>query len=48
MDIEPIKKIDFTLKVKKVKPDQFSSNKKKKSKADEKEEENKNRIDVRI
>jgi hypothetical protein len=48
MDIDTIKKIDFTLRVKNVKPDQFFSDKKKKSKSREKEEKKKNQIDVRV
>jgi hypothetical protein len=48
MDIESLKKVDFPLKVKREKPDQFFSNKKKKSKPQEKENPNKNRVDVRV
>jgi hypothetical protein len=48
MDIESLKKINFPLKVKREKPDQFFSNKKKKPKTPEKKEEIKNRIDVRV
>jgi hypothetical protein len=48
MDINTIKKIDFILRVKNVKPDQFFSDKKKKSKSREKEEKKKNQIDVRV
>jgi len=48
MDLISLKKIDVELRVKKIKPDQFFSNKKKKPKPQEKEEKNKNRIDVRI
>jgi hypothetical protein len=48
MDINALKKIDYTLKVKSVKPDQFSSDKKKKLKSREKEEKKNNQIDVRI
>ncbi len=47
MDIDSLKKIDFTLRVKKIKPDQFFSDKKKKSNSREKEEKKKNQIDVR-
>ena len=48
MDIETLNKIDFTLRVKSVKPDRFISNKKKRSKLKEKEEKKKNQIDVRV
>ncbi len=48
MDIEFLKKIDFPLRVTKIKPDQFFSDKKKKSKPQEKEEKKKNKIDVRV
>jgi hypothetical protein len=48
MDIESLKKIDFSLKVKREKPDQFYSNKKKKPKSQDKEEKSKNRIDMRV
>jgi hypothetical protein len=48
MDINSLKKIDFTLRVKRIKPDQFSSDKKKRSKFEEKEEKKKNQIDVRV
>lgn len=48
MDIESLKKIDFTLKIKREKPGQFFSNKKKKSKPQEKEEKNKGRIDMKV
>jgi len=48
MDINSLKKIDFTLRVKRIKPDQFSSDKKKKLKSWEKDEKKKNQIDVRV
>jgi hypothetical protein len=49
MDVEFLKKIDFPLRVIKIKPDQQSfSDKKKKSKLPEKEEKKKNKIDVRV
>jgi hypothetical protein len=48
MDVEILKKIDFTLRVKRVKPEQSFSDKKKKPKPEEKEEKNKNKIDVRV
>jgi hypothetical protein len=48
MDIGFLKKIDFTLRVKKIKPEQSFSNKKKKPKPEEKEEKNKNKIDMRV
>jgi hypothetical protein len=47
MDINSLNKIDFTLRVKRIKPDQFFSDKKKKSKSREKEEKKKTQIDVR-
>jgi len=48
MDINAIKKVDFTLKVKSIKPDQSFSDKRKKSKAKEMEEKKKNQIDMRV
>ena len=48
MDIEFLKKIDFNLRVKRIKPEQSFTNKKKKPKPEEKEEKNKNKIDVRV
>lgn len=48
MDINGIKKIDFTLKVKSIKPDPSFSEKRKKSKSREKEEKKKNQIDMRV
>jgi hypothetical protein len=47
MDIDSLKRIDFTLRVKRIKPDRFISDKKKKSNSREKEEKKKNQIDVR-
>ncbi len=48
MDINSLEKIDFNLRVKRIKADQFFSNKKKKSKNREKENKKKNQIDVRV
>jgi hypothetical protein len=48
MDINAIKKIDFRLKVKRIKPDPSFSEKRKKSKSREKEEKKKNQIDMRV
>ncbi len=48
MDIPAIKKIDFFLKVKSIKPDQSFSEKRKKSKSEEKEDKKKNQIDLRV
>jgi hypothetical protein len=47
MDIYSLKEIDFSLRVKRIKPDRFFSDKKKKSRTREKEEKKKNQIDVR-
>jgi len=48
MDVEILKKIDFPIRVKRIKPEQSFSDKKKKPKPEEKEEKNKNKIDVRV
>jgi hypothetical protein len=48
MDISTIKKMDFTLKIKSIKPDPSFSEKRKKSKSKEKEGKKKNQIDMRV
>jgi hypothetical protein len=48
MDINSLKKVDLTIRVKNVKPDQFSSDKKKKSRPKYKEEKKKNQVDMRV
>ncbi len=48
MDIESLKKIDFTLKIKREKSDPFPPGKKKKPKSQGKEEKNKSRIDIKV
>lgn len=48
MDIEFLKKIDSSFRVKREKPHQFFSDRKKKPKPQEKEEKSKHKIDVKV
>jgi hypothetical protein len=48
MDIEPVQKMEYGLRVKKTQSDDFSRQRKKRPRPEEKKENGKKKIDVRV